>query len=94
MSLRMSMSVSWITSYLLHAWSGCDTTSGTYGMGKIQSGNRCEGVVGCKQTLLPLSRNAIVLSSSVPFFQCSTVSARRLSCHIIFLLRFFCKGFL
>ena len=31
----------------LHAWSGYDTTSGTYGMGKIQSGNRYEGVIGC-----------------------------------------------
>ena len=52
-----------------HAWSGCDTTSGPYGMGKIQSGNLCEGFIGCKQILLPLSRNAIVLSRSVFFFQ-------------------------
>ena len=52
-----------------HAWSGCDTTSGPYGMGKIQNGNLCEGFIGCKQILLPLSRNAIVLSRSVLFFK-------------------------
>ena len=88
----------------LHAWSGCDTTSWTYGMGKIQSGNRCEGVIGCKQTLLPLSRNAIFLgrselffkqkccflSNSAPFFQRSNPLWNFTVCAWVVLSFFFC----
>ena len=43
----------------LHAWSGCDTISETYGMGKSPSRYCCEGVIRCKQTLLPLSRMSL-----------------------------------
>ena len=53
----------------LYAWSGCDITSGIYGIGKIPSAYRCEEIIGSKQTLLSLSRNAIFLSRSVSFFQ-------------------------
>ena len=32
----------------LLTWSGYDTTSGIYGMGKIPSAYRCKGVIECK----------------------------------------------
>ena len=37
--------------FFLHAWSGCDTTSETHGMGKIPSACHCEGVIACKRIL-------------------------------------------
>ena len=36
---------------ILLTWSGCDTTTGIYGMGKILSAYRCKDVIECKQNL-------------------------------------------
>ena len=101
MSIRMLMSVSWI---LLHAWSGFNTTSATYGVVKIPKGYCCEGVIGCKQTLLSLSRYAIFLgrselffkqkccflSNRAPLFQCSNPLWNFRVCAWVVLSFFFC----
>ena len=67
----------------LHSSSGCNTSSGTFGLGKIPSAYRCEGVIGCKQSLLPSSRNDIVLSRSALIFQ-AEVQLFKQQCPFVF----------